>query len=75
METTAKQERIEKLYQLIAAIGSLEDCQALFEDLCTAKEIENMAERLQTENMKAAITSGLVIPVNDCWCILVRYGY
>lgn len=36
---------------------------------------ENMAERLQTENMKAAITSGLVIPVNDCWCILVRYGY
>ena len=51
MEATAKQERIDKLYQLIAAIGSLEDCQALFEDLCTAKEIENMAERLHAANL------------------------
>ena len=51
METTAKQERIEKLYQLIASIDKLEDCQALFEDLCTTKEIENMAERLHAANL------------------------
>ena len=51
METTAKQERIEKLYQLIASIESPADCQALFEDLCTAKEIENMAERLHAANL------------------------
>ena len=51
METTAKQERIEKLYQLVASIGNSEDCRALFEDLCTAKEIENMAERLHAANL------------------------
>jgi TrpR-related protein YerC/YecD len=51
METTAKQERIEKLYQLIASIDKPEDCQALFEDLCTTKEIENMAERLHAANL------------------------
>ena len=51
METTAKQERIQKLYQLIASIDKPEDCQALFEDLCTAKEIENMAERLHAARL------------------------
>ena len=43
---TAKQEKIQALYELIAGINSVEDCQALFDDLCTIKEIENMAERV-----------------------------
>ena len=34
-----------QLYQLIADIGDPQDVQALLEDLCTVKEIENMAER------------------------------
>lgn len=45
MDQTAKRERLEQLYQLIATIDDPEDCRALFEDLCTVKEIENMAER------------------------------
>ena len=45
MKQTAKQERIENLYRLIAAIDNVEDCRALFDDLCTVKEVENMAER------------------------------
>ena len=41
-----KQGKITALYQLIAGITDPNDCQALFQDLCTAKEIENMAERV-----------------------------
>ena len=40
-----KQEKIEALYDLIASIDDPQTCRALFEDLCTAKELENMAER------------------------------
>ena len=42
---TGKQDKIEKLFQLIVQIDNLEDCRALFDDLCTRKEVENMAER------------------------------
>ena len=46
MEQTAKQQRTEYLFRLIASIDNADDCRALFEDLCTVKEVENMAERL-----------------------------
>ena len=45
MERTAKQDRLDQLYNLIASIQDPDTCRALFEDLCTAKELENMAER------------------------------
>ena len=45
MERTAKQDRLDHLYELIASIDDPQVCRALFEDLCTAKELENMAER------------------------------
>lgn len=41
-----KEEMIEDLYNLIASIDSKEDCKKLFEDLCTYKEIEHLAQRL-----------------------------
>ena len=41
-----KSQKIEALFELIASITDPEDCKALFQDLCTAKEIENMAERV-----------------------------
>ena len=44
-------EKIEALYQLILKLETREDCQALFEDLCTVKEMENMAERLYTAKL------------------------
>lgn len=43
---TGKQEKIDALYSLITGISNIEDCRALFDDLCTVKEIENMAERV-----------------------------
>ena len=46
MEETAKQQRMEFLYQLPAGIQTPEDMAALLEDLCTRKEVENMAERV-----------------------------
>ena len=41
-----KQQKIAALFELIASITDPSDCNALFQDLCTAKEIENMAERV-----------------------------
>ena len=41
-----KNEKIAALYRIIAELDSEEQCQMLFEDLCTRKEIEKMAERL-----------------------------
>ena len=41
-----KDEKIEALFQLILALDNMDDCRALFDDLCTRKEIEKMAERV-----------------------------
>ena len=38
-------EKIDALYELILKLDSKAECAALFEDLCTRKEVENMAER------------------------------
>ena len=46
MEETAKQQRMEFLYQLLSHIQTPEDMEALLADLCTRKEVENMAERV-----------------------------
>ena len=45
MKQTAKQEHIRQLFELITSLDNIGDCQALFDDLSTVKEIENMAER------------------------------
>ena len=45
MKQTAKQDHIRQLFELICSIDNIDDCQALFDDLCTVKELENMAER------------------------------
>ncbi len=46
MENTDKQKKLNELYRLIADIGDPEDIGALLDDLCTRKEVENMAERV-----------------------------
>ena len=46
MEQNPKQQRIDQLCRLIAGITDPKDIQALFDDLCTRKEVENMAERV-----------------------------
>ena len=68
----------EALYQLLAEISDPGDIAALFDDLCTLKEIENMAERLfaaklllegNTYNQvmaQAAISSATLSRVSRC---------
>ena len=46
MEKTTKAEHIAQLCSLMAGIDNPEDIHALLEDLCTRKEMENMAERV-----------------------------
>ena len=46
MEKTPTEERIDHLCRLLAEIRNPEDINALLEDLCTRKEVENMAERV-----------------------------
>ena len=41
-----QEEKLQALYRQIAGLEDAQDCQALFEDLCTRKELEKMAERL-----------------------------
>ena len=46
MEPITKEDKLRRLYRLLAQIDNEEDFAALFDDLCTRKETENMAERL-----------------------------
>ena len=41
-----KNEKIEELSRLIVDLDNMADCRALFDDLCTRKELEKMAERI-----------------------------
>ena len=75
-------EKKEQLYALLAKIDNPEDIESLFADLCTKKEIENMAERLfaaklllegNTYNQVMAqsdISSATLSRVSQC----VQYG-
>ena len=60
MDTLSKQEKIDELYRLIAGIDTPEACRAFFDDLCTCKEIEKMAERVYAAKllMDAALAAG-----------------
>ena len=51
MEQTVKTDHTDNLFRLIASIDDPNACRALFEDLCTVKEIENMAERLHAAKL------------------------
>ena len=74
--------KIDDLYRLIAETTDPEDIRALFDDLCTRKEVENMAERIfaakllmegNTYNQviaQANISSATLSRVSRC----VQYG-
>lgn len=51
MADLSRQQKKEELYRLLAQITDPEDIAALLEDMCTVKEIENMAERLLTAKL------------------------
>ncbi|MBQ5927129.1 MAG: hypothetical protein IIX01_04325 [Clostridia bacterium] len=74
--------QIEELYKTLVSLTSTEDCKDFFEDLCTYKEIEAMAQRLQAAKLlsdgetyekiieKTGISSATLSRVNKC----VKYG-
>ena len=82
MDQNIKQNRMEQLYQLLAQISDPEDIRLLLDDLCTRKEVENMAERVfaakllmdgNTYNQvmaQADISSATLSRVSRC----VQYG-
>ena len=82
MKQNIKQDRINDLYQLLAQISDPEDIRLLRDDLCTRKEVENMAERVfaakllmdgNTYNQvmaQADISSATLSRVSRC----VQYG-
>ncbi len=77
-----KDEKIEALFRLILTLDNLEDCRALFDDLCTRKELEKMAERIYAARLllegktynqvmgEADISSATLSRVSRC----VQYG-
>ena len=79
---SGKQERLQELFELIVSLDNIEDCRALFEDMCTIKEVENMAERCCAAKLllqgstyaqvmeKADISSATLSRVSRC----VQYG-
>ena len=75
-------EHKDKLFELLAKTNNPEDIAKLFEDLCTKKEVENMAERLYAAELLIAgntytqvmsqvnISSATLSRVSQC----VQYG-
>lgn len=82
MGAKEKAEHISALYKIIVGLQTEEDCQAFFEDLCTVKEVENMAERCFAAQLllegntysqvmaQAEISSATLSRVSRC----VQYG-
>ena len=83
METKkADSKMIDELFELISSIDSKDDCKLLFEDLCTNKEIEQMAQRIKAAKLliegntfnqvtdKCEISTATLSRVSRC----VKYG-
>ena len=77
-----KNEKIEDLFRLILQMKTVADCAVLFDDLCTRKELEKMAERVYAAKLllegktynqvmaEADISSATLSRVSRC----VQYG-
>ena len=75
-------EATDKLFRTILALNSVEECYAFFEDVCTIKEIQDMAQRLdaaflldegmnyQTISQEVGISTATISRVSKC----LKYG-
>lgn len=75
-------EMISELFKVILSLETEEDCKMLFDDLCTHKEVENMAQRICAARLlkrgetysqvteKTGIASATLARVSNC----VKYG-
>lgn len=78
----ADDKMITELFELIASLATPDDCRDLFDDLCTYKEIEQMAQRIKAAKLliegntyqqvteKCDISSATLSRVSRC----VQYG-
>lgn len=48
MNSKLKDQAMDELFASILTLQNIEECYAYFEDLCTIKEIKDMAQRLDT---------------------------
>lgn len=75
-------ESVDRLFDTILHLENVEDCYRFFEDLCTVKEIQDMAQRLDTAFLlydgvsyqkiveQINISSATICRVNKC----LNYG-
>ena len=80
--TKVTDEMIEELYKTLLTLKTVDDCDIFFADLCTHKEIENMAQRIVAARLlkkgetyneimdKTGISSATLARVSNC----VKYG-
>lgn len=73
---------VDELYEVILKLKTIDDCKALFNDLCTYKEIDSMAQRIVAAKLllnnetyeeiikQTNISSATLSRVNKC----VKYG-
>ena len=50
-QKSRKSEATDALFRAVLSLQSVEECYAFFEDLCTVKEISDMAQRLQAAKL------------------------
>ena len=77
-----RNDSIDNLFNTISKLNTVEDCYKFFEDLCTVKEIQDMAQRFDTaillnkgesyQNIsgKVGVSSATISRVNSC----LNYG-
>ena len=73
---------LKRLYQAVLALKTEEDCASFFEDICTIKEVQDMAQRLdaaflldqgmnyQDISRKVGISTATISRVSKC----LKYG-
>ena len=75
-------ESVDRLFRVILSLETTEDCYRFFEDLCTIKEVQDMAQRLdaaflldeginyQTISQQIGISTATISRVSKC----LKYG-
>jgi len=78
MKNETENKQIEELYNAILQLKDLEQCKDFFDDLCTFKEIEQMAQRVEAAKLlmegntyeevikKTTISSATLSRVSKC---------
>ena len=77
-----RSDSVDRLFEIILSLKSTEDCYAFFEDVCTIKEVQDMAQRLdaafllddgmnyQDISHKVGISTATISRVSKC----LKYG-